>query len=390
MKFRVLTLGAVVLMAGVFMASNASAEAVFLANEQGKSSIAKGQTVDGSAYLAGNAVHVDGTVNGDVYCAASSVQINGTVNGDVLCAGSTLTINGIVNGDVRVAGATVHLGGKVTGNASVFGADVITDSSFMLAGDLTGGASTLTIGGVIGRDMTAGSGELTINGKVGRDVTGGFEAVTFGSDGVVGGNFDYSSSKATSVPDGAVAGEVTFTQSTEQSNSDGNNLLVGLGFVVAMAVLALLGALLMPKQLNAVGDASWGKFAVALSIGFAFVFLVPIAAVLLAITGVGFIAAYVLVLVWLLLMAITPVVLAYFLGTKVYGKNSNNILVRSLAGAFILVIVLLIPGINVAAFLVMLFAGVGLVLVRLPHLYNTKPYEVVAKKSSVKAKKTTA
>ena len=98
MKMRKISLAAigVMLLAGAFMGMKASASALFVANENGTSVVKKGQTVDGSAYLAGNTVLVEGTVKGDVYCAGNSVRVEGTVDGDVLCAGNTVTIGGTV------------------------------------------------------------------------------------------------------------------------------------------------------------------------------------------------------------------------------------------------------------------------------------------------------
>ncbi len=379
------------LVVGVVFVANVSAGALYLANDKGNATVEKNQVVNGAAYLAGNTVTVDGTVNGDLYCAGNSVAVRGTVSGDVLCAGNDVSIDGVVKGDVRVAGATVTLGGEVTGNATVAGSNVTASSSLKLGRDLTGGASTLKIDGEIGRDMTAGTSALVVNGTVGRNVESGFGSVAFGNEAKVGGDFSYSAQKEASVPTNVVAGETKFTMVEDggQASVGQVSTFWGVGMAIAIAVVALLGAVVMPRQVHATASPTWGKFAAALTLGFVAVFMTPVATLLFFVTGIGAIAGYALVLMWLLLMALSPVFVAYFIGSRVYGSNSQNILVRSLAGAFVLVILLLIPGVNVASFLVMLFAGVGMVLMQVPKLYHGDAYQA-SKKPVVKAKKKTA
>lgn len=375
-----------VMFVGALTATTVSAEAVYRANEKSNSIVAKSETVDGSAYLAGNSVRVSGTVKGDVYCAGSSIMIDGTVDGDVLCAGSNVTVNGTVKGDVRLAGAMVTLGGIVMGNASVFGADVLTDSSLQLGGDLTGGAGNLTIDGIVGRDMTAGAETLTINGTIGRDVMSGFTNVEFGEGAAIKGNFAYNSDQEASIPGDVVAGKTDFTMIDNQSknNSAAARSVAGVISVLAIGLLAVLGIILMPRQVHAASDVAWGKFGIAVVVGLTFIVIAPIAALMLLVTGVGGVIAYALILTWLLVMALSPVTFAYFVGSKVYGNKSPNILIRATVGALLLMLVLLLPIVNIFVFIVMVLSGVGMIFLGVPKLYAGSPYQVA--KASAKKK----
>ena len=101
MKLRtksILSLGAgLTLAAGIALPAFASG----LVNMTGAPSIPAGQVVDGSAYLAGSTVTVQGTINGDLYCGANNVIITGTIEGDVICGANTIFVGGLVRGDVR-------------------------------------------------------------------------------------------------------------------------------------------------------------------------------------------------------------------------------------------------------------------------------------------------
>jgi hypothetical protein len=378
-RHKAMIVGGLLLVAGLFVGVKASASAVYIANEEGSSTIPKGKVVDGSAYLAGNTVVVEGTVKGDIFCAGNSVRIEGVVEGDVLCAGNSVTVGGTVNGDVRLAGATIHLtSGKISGNATVAGAEVHTAETFTLGGDLTGGADMLSVSGTIGRDITAGSTNFTLNGNVGRDVMTSFETVMFESAAKVGGNFVYSSPEKATIANGIVGGKTEFHVREASSQADGQAAAAAVSVImsIAVALLALLGAVVLPRQVHNVGNVKWGTFGIAVALGLSFVVTVPLLVVLLLATGIGFVAAYVVLLVWLLAMAVAPVGFAHFIGTKVYGKNTQNVVLRSLVGAILLLIALLIPVLQFFAFMAMLFGGVGLILARLPKLYEGKPYQV--------------
>lgn len=389
-KQRLLVATALVSGVALFFSANASAESLYQATENGTSTVSKNKTVDGTAYLAGNAVLVEGTVNGDVFCAGNSIRIIGTVNGDVICGGNNVSVDGTVNGDVRIAGASVKLDGVITGNATVAAGDVVLEKDLKLAGDVTGGAGTLLIDGTVGRDMTVAAGDITLSGAVKGDIVSSFDTALVLDSASVGGNFIYSSTAETTLPDGVVAGETSFEMIEQNEGSGQADLMWGIGAAVSIALLAFLGVLLMPRAARVTGDVKWIKLLVALSIGFGFVLFAPFVALVLLVTGFGAVVAYVLFLLWLLIMALSPVPIVYFVGTKVYGRSSNNVILRALVGSLILLIALLLPAINVLVFIAMLFIGTGLVLMQMPQLFSGDPYVVKNAVSTKKKKGTTA
>ncbi len=366
---------------GVAASSSVFAGSVYR-GDASQATVASSETIDGSAYLAGNNVTVSGIVDGDVYCAADTIVIEGTVNGDVLCAGSSLTIDGTVNGNVRLAGASVNIVGVISGNATVFGSDVTIAADSTIGGDLTGGASILRINGTIGRDMTAGAATLILNGSVTRDVMTGVSAVTFGDTATIGGNLSYGSDKELSIPDGVVAGDTTFTRVENNSDTGMHRMMpfFGLLVVVALGFLALIGAIVMPRQVHAAGAISWGKFGVSIVAGLTFIIVAPIVAGIVAITGAGVFISYALVLIWLVVMALAPVTFVYFVGTKAYGARAPQVLVRTTIGAALVMFLLLVPVVNVIVFLVMIASGVGMMVLRVPALYEDSPYQVPVEK----------
>lgn len=385
-----LLIAAVVSVGGFVFSQQVSAAALFVESENGATTIAKETVVDGSAYLAGDDVLVKGTVNGDLYCAGNSVRVEGTIKGDVLCAAQSISIGGTVEGDVRAAAATVTFDGTVNGNASLAAAMVTLRDSAVLGGDLTGAASEVIIDGKVERDILIGAEKLSLAGTVGRDVRAGINKMYFGDNAKIGGNLSYQAENESSIPADVVAGETSYSMMNTKNNNNSVNAVGALAgallAVLAIGLIAVLGAAVMPRLVHATGDVSWKLAGLAFLVGLTTIVIVPILAVLSIITVFGSVVGYVLFLIWMLLMALAPVGVAYLLGVSVWGKRSSHIMVRSTVGALLLMFLLLVPILNVLVFITMLCVGVGLPLLHVPKLYGPHAYEVASRAKKAKAR----
>lgn len=373
---------ALLLVGGGMLANNASAGAVYISQENGSAVVDKATKVDGSAYLAGNTVTVDGTVDGDVYCAGNDTVINGTVEGDVLCGGNTLTVNGTVHGDVRLAGNVVTINGTVHGGASVAASELRIGKDGRVARDVTGGTSITVIDGTIGRDMLAGVEKLTMNGAVERNVNASLSQVSFGSNAKIGGNFTYESRSEHTVPAGVVAGDVAFTQIANKSSASNAAMMLLTTLLVALlsvGILVLVATLAAPRLMHAVSsDASWSRIGLALLIGFVFMIVAPLAAILFALTGVGIAVAGVLVVLWLLLMLLSSVPVAQLIGAKLVGKRTDSIMTRGMAGVGVIALLMLVPVVNIMAMTLIIALGSGLFVLHFRHQYGRDAYTAPA------------
>jgi cytoskeletal protein CcmA (bactofilin family) len=380
---------AALVIAGVgFVGANSYAAPVFLAEEnKSAQSISTDQTLDSTVFIAADSVRVDGTVNGDVFCAGSSVLIAGTVNGDVICAGSSITIEGQVNGDVRLLASSVTVNGTVEGNASVAASDFVIATDAEVAGDLLGAVSSLTVNGTVGRDVTLAAERAIISGNVERDVTAAISRLTINEDATVGGNVEYTSDQRATI-NGTVNGETIFNDNAQlQKDTAAASWMSAAAVLVVLLMIGLLvflGAVVAPRAVQALGDVSWASFGIAAVVGVTTVIITPIFLFVLFISAIGAYLGYILLLFWLLLMAIAPVWFGYFVGSKIVGNRTTNILLRATVGALVLMVALAIPILNIITFLVMLFVGVGLPLLGVPKLFAGKPYEAEATHSTKK------
>jgi len=327
--------------------------------------LAAGQTVDGSLYAAGRTIDLAGTVNGDIFCAGQNITISGTVNGDVICGGQTLRIDGVVHGDVRAAGQSVTVDAQVTGSATLAGQTVTTSSKSRIGRDMTVAGQDVTLNGSVGRDVVAGSGSGIFNGLIGRNVSAGVDHLRLGSDADVKGNITYTSRNQLQRDSGAdVVGRVTQNQPQQTRSDEGSPWLFTLWWLVAMLVFALLVALSMPQTVHRAAAAARLRPGRTLLVGFVASIIVPIGIVVLMATLLGLVAGLVALVAWILLVALSGPFAAYAFGRWILEQfnRTDNVVWAMLVGALVLLVVYLIP---IIGWIVMLFAlwyGLGMLL----------------------------
>lgn len=352
------------------------------------STIARDRVVDGSAYLAGESIDVQGTVKGDLYCAGQTVTINGTIDGDVLCAGQTVTISGTVHGDVRAAGMNVTLKATIDGSVTLAAATVTTDSASIIGRDATLTAGTIDLSGRVARDAMLASQTVVLNGSIDRDARIAAETISASSTAKIGRNLVYESSNEARLPSGVVAGTVQRTTEREQRpvvSITAADILTGLVLAVLMfSVLTVAVVLAAPRYVHRVSDISGAKqFASYFLVGLVAFVVTPVLLLILLVTVVGIYAAIVLMIAMTLAILIGASLVAYRLGRfMLAGKQS--VFMSALVGSLALGALGSIPFVGWVSMFISALAGLGMILLGLRTQYVT---EVLTAASPVKRSK---
>lgn len=338
--------------------------------------IGKNEKIDHSVYIGGRDVVVAGTVHGDVYCGGQQVEISGFVEGDVICGAQNVKISGRVDGDVRVGGQFVDVSGEVTGSLTAGGQVVTIGSTGKIGKDATVGAADLKVNGIIGRDLVGGASTFSLTSKVVRDVTLGTETTTI-SGGEIGGSLTYYSDKDVVINNGKVTGEVTKKQPAENKHkvefSAADYTRGAIMAFVSAVVLGLGIMLLTPKTLGTVSDRIKKSTFVSLGVGLLALILTPMLCVLLAITVVGALLAFVIFLLWLVALISAMTFGSYTLGTVITNKLQIKEMWRGatslLLGLLAVSLVALIPFVGgLVVFIVMLFGLGGTTLLAIDNM----------------------
>lgn len=332
--------------------------------------IGQKDVLDKTVFAAGQTVDINTEVDGDVFCVGQTITISGTVHGDVICAGQTVTVSGKVDGDIRLAGQTVTVSAIVSGNATIGAQTFVLDSSGAIDGDMTVGTTTATINGKLGRDLTIGSGTATLASSVGRNVTGDVTDLVLTSTANVAGNIEYTSKNTLQQNSNAIVGGTVTQKEPTQVPHSKRGAIFGFGFgwfvyvLLAMAFTALVIAILFPQLLREVSERAVTNPWKALATGLLSSFAAPVVISVIGITVIGIPLAIIASLAWLLVLLVSGVFFAFYLGRLVMQDTRHAVLI-TLVGTMILSVVYFVPILGFVIFLAAVWMGSGMVLMEL-------------------------
>lgn len=221
-------------------------------------------------------------INSDLYKAGDKIEITEIVDGNAFIAGQEVILKGEIGGNVFIAANKVTIeSGYVYSSLHIVANEVVVNG---IVYDAYIAANTITIGedGYIYRDLRAVSNVLSIDGQVRRDVYFVGKTINLNEENgtLIGGNLKYTSNSETTIPEGAVQGEVTFSEKEVSKESVAETIssyiFNAINALVYTLVVILLCIWLAPKFVERVSTMNTKKALTSLGIGI----VAPIAAVL--------------------------------------------------------------------------------------------------------------
>lgn len=305
------------------------------------------------------------SIPGDAILFGGDTRFEGTAGGDYLGAGGNQTIAGHVHGSVRAAGGEIHVSAGVDRNATIAGGDVSLDSAGVVSGNayITGG--NVTIVGAVRGGLLASGGNVTINGPVGRDVEVVAGGMTLGPRAQIAGNLRYrvDKSKVRIDPAAKVAGTTTALPPQQKGGIRG--LLWLLGFVIAGVIVVAI----FPRFTIESAETLYQRPVRAGLAGLAWACLVPVLAVIAAITFIGLPLAIVAMAAWFAIVFMGDLPVALWLGKKILGDRAkpgrSGAIYSALVGGVIIAIVGLVPVLGPIVTIIVAIFGAGAMVLRL-------------------------
>jgi cytoskeletal protein CcmA (bactofilin family) len=304
------------------------------------------------------------SIPGDAILTGGDVTFEGTAGGDYLGAGGNQKISGHIHGSIRSVGGEINAMGTVDRNATIAGGRVSLDSSAVVGGNayITGGS--VSINGSVRGSLMASGGEVTVNGPVGRDVELSGGSIRLGPHAQISGNLRYRGPKdKVKIDPGAhVAGTITALPPHEKSGM--RNLIWLLGFVVAGIVVVAL----FPGFTTEAAETLYQRPGRSALTGLAWVCLLPIVAIIAAVTVIGIPLALVGVAAWLLVLFLGDLPVGLWIGKKLLGPRArpgrNGAILSILVGGLVLAIIGIIPVIGGLLGALAAVVGAGAIVLR--------------------------
>ncbi len=270
------------------------------------------EDVDGSAFSAGQNAGSTADVNGILFAAGYNVTAGGTGE-HALLAGYSINLSGDYEKDVFAAGNSVSISGNV-------GRDIFASGN------------TVTINGVCAGNAYISAKSVVIDGKIGKNLYLSAEKITISNTADISGQLHYNADAKINAPafvlSDAFVTEPTFTQDTDEAKESAGITAAGILSELKGAAFGFIGLLLAAyillwltpvwSKVDAkYTSAPFSKYAKAFGIGLAVLICVPLAAVILMITGVGLRTALLVLFLYGAVITASPVILGFILGSLI-------------------------------------------------------------------------
>ena len=330
-------------------------------------------TVNDDYYAAGSKVDIDADIAGDLVAAGGDLLIGKRVQADVMAAGGTVILRGQVADDVRVAGGDITIDANIGDDLIAAGGEVKVTSGTSVGGDAWLAGGDVFIDGTINKDLYVGAGNIQIAGTIHGNVTLEGGEIHILKNTLIDGNLHYKSPhKATISPDATITGKITYEKTEWEHRHRGS----GIFFMVTMLAAGIVLFLLFPgftvSAARKISSQPWQS----LGLGFLFLVVTPIIAVLLISIVLGVWVGLSIMALYFVALLIGFLVSCFFLGdwgARLLRKDlpTKGRRILSVAIAIILLgLIQLIPVVSGLLIFILLLFGLGATMLQIRNDYN--------------------
>lgn len=276
-------------------------------------------TVDSPAqrdlYLAGGTIEVAADVEGDVVAAGGTVETTAAVSQDLTAAGATVRVRGPVGDDVRAVGGEVTLAADAGDSVVLAGATLRVARGAKVGGLALLAGGRVVVEGEISGELRATGGTVRIDGPVAGNATiDARERLELGPGARFGGDLVYTSPQPVTLPDGVtVAGRVAHHPLERPRGSPAALAVFAILWLLGLALAAVVLLIAFPRLTIGAARLVGSEPGRTLLAGAILLFVVPIAAVAVLLTGVGAPLALAVLLIWTVALLAGWLVAAAFL-----------------------------------------------------------------------------
>lgn len=355
--------------------------------------VSQEETINETYFAKGETIIISGTINNDAYITGAQVTIDGEINGDLFVAGGNVVLNGRVIQDARIAGGQITINGAVERNLTVLGGNSTISNTARINGSVIGANGNITISSPVPDEVAIAAGNATIDSAIGKDLRAMVGNLTLGANARIGNDLTYWSDEMANLQSGAqIGGDIMYHSvdlpkgdkwagtnsaimyNTEQKKQIIASIMVTAAFISILASM-LLGYVLFslfPIYVKKTTDIIDKRPLTSIGVGFIALIAMPITALLLMATVIGFPLGLVVLLSYGLMLCLGKVLIAYFVGLKIftYFDKKTKKMWYLLLGLVCIELLSFIPLIGALVKLIVLVTGLGILVLTKKTLYH--------------------
>lgn len=357
-------------------------EALEVRRSEGLVSVPAGETVDDTLLAFGDRVEIDGTVTGDVYAFARRIVVRGTVEGQLVTFSRTVGVDGQVGSGMIGFAQSLEIGrGSITRNLIGFAQDVRTYADGRVGENAVLFGQNLELAGPIERDVLGYASEIDVRSTVGGSLTGHSARLAVLPPASIGGDVvaHVPHEDALEIASGATIGGTVSTEIEDAQVPEARFTALGFYFgqAVRLAAAFLTGLILLAlvPSLRRASIDDGGQALAAAGLGLVTLVAAPIIAVIVAVTVIGLPVAIVGVLVWLVSLYLAKIVLAHFVGRRLFEatEQQKHFALALLLGLLLVIVAVNLPFVGGIVNFVLTITGLGMLVIWLWHVVQGSP-----------------
>lgn len=299
-----------------------------------------------NAYIFGSTVNINSDMAGDTVTFGSDIYSEKNIEKNLFTAGGTIKIDSPVGQNLRIFGGTVTVNGPVSEDEIIFSGTFTSTDKNIVSGDLIVNAGNVNANGTVKGKTKINGSSVAISGKYSGDVEINAEKIKIADNTEISGKLVYASKESADISSAAKIGSIEQKEfnhgKTRQNN--GFDFLVR---VIGLFILAIVLTYFSPKFTGQATTIAQNNTVRSALLGFCYLFLAPIAIIVIISTLIGMIFGFSLLCLYILSFFIAAAIAAIFTGKLVIGlinrkSLESNWLVCS-AGAVIFILLGYIP-----------------------------------------------
>lgn len=309
----------------------------------------------------------------DVYLTEDEITIDYVVDGNLFVIANKVTINSEIGGDAFICAKEVTLGEQGYIFSNLFAvADTVNIKGVVYDTYIL--ANNVNISGYVYRDVKIlNKNKVSILGTIGRNafITGTSdisfidESNESSNQGVISGNLEYSAKSEANISKDNIGGEIKYSKLESTSSNTVTNIFYSLGSSLAfLAVLWLLIIKLSPKFANKAFELLKTKPLPVIGFGVLGLIAVPVVAFIFLLLGITVNISFVLLALYLVLLAISASITTIALNDFVCNKFKVDKTIGKFGILILVGIVIwaikLIPYLGTLVSVVMVITGLGI------------------------------
>jgi len=332
--------------------------------------VAEADSIIEENWISAQTIEINGAVSNDLFASATDINLNGTFHEDVWLTGDEIITAGVFENSARFLSRIAQIRGTHYGSVIAAGTTVKIDRTAILYDDLLCLGEHVIIEGSVRGHVKILAQRVTLGGQFNDNLSVTAQEIIVLPGTILNGNLSYSAPDQLVLPSSVLLNGELERKIQPVPTRRLFKEYPAVHFVFALAALGagLVFSSLFPRYTDTTLHLLRESRGVCLLAGFAGLVVLPMAAFFIFWTIIGIPLSILVLLFYLILLYLSKITVALWIGSAILRRNSLNRRMTALPMALGLIVIYTATGITavgMAANIIVTIFGLGALLIAL-------------------------